>query len=352
MIEYPRACDTCKRVYKSQPSYSNHKKRCYIYAAEQKIADRKVEAEVERRLGLSDKIPITQNNIQNNQQINNNVVINVNSQAEATSVLNTLAPSFQKSHTQQQIKAMKSALGILFNDGVKTPEELHTVIQTKTITIQQLEQDVADCEDYLCHNALRQGEIEARKEGKKLDGNSKEYLDLHLKHSALHLFRNLVTDKTDEDEDVEYHITMNKLISNPLYLSNDGLSAWSQESGIKQNDEYRKIFGKLDKSERCRWLSVNDKLLWGALIMNVLLERLRKWMKIQSTNEYDDLIERYRNITARCEEEETFVAPIMKEMKKCLAENCRELHIQGWRYLTDYVSQQSHGTEDANKIEG
>lgn len=74
-------------------------------------------------------------------------------------------------------------------------------------------------------------------------------------------------------------------------------------------------------------------------------------MEDQPTDEYNQLIARYRDITARCEEEDSFVAPIMKEMKKCLAENCRELHVQGWRYVTDYVSQQSSAIEDANRIE-
>jgi len=54
MLKYPRQCVLCNRSYKSQQTFSSHRKRCHEFVAQKEVSKRQVEAAIARRSSTID----------------------------------------------------------------------------------------------------------------------------------------------------------------------------------------------------------------------------------------------------------------------------------------------------------
>lgn len=383
-ITYPRQCGSCKRFYKSPVTFCQHKKKCGEYTA---LLEDNGGVAVQPRNSVVNN---TQN-IHNTQNITNNTVnvINVGS----TSLSDILAPlsKGKTSLSSSDLKAVETVLSILKNEGVTTPAALKTLIDEKSVTIQQLEQDIKNSGDQECDTAIESGAAEVAKINRKVKESKQDRLriiDLHLKYSVVHLFRNLVLKKEGEQK---IQVTSDSLATNPLFLSRDGLSVWSQQNGIEPENHVA-TFGKPDKNQLCKWLLVQEDRLWHSLIMDILISRLAKFLiddhtgplqEIKKKPEVEDPIEYLLgNNVANSEEEEhyiggykyegkyadlmnrirdfknagvgkdAFVSDIISELKKHLSDACKQLSKKGWFQVTKQVSEYDEATDPQQLIGG
>ena len=386
MITYPRTCESCNRSYSNRSSFCNHKIKCPEYTANL-IIDREKKAEaLKSRREIESTIQMVSNTTNHHQTVNDNSVKNtsvvINVQNNISGVPDSLAPILKSSSlSAQDIKCVEKVLLMLRKEGVTTPSALQTLIDEKSVTIQQLAEDIKDSNDRDCDAAIEFGASEAAKQ-KKLKQNKVEtnrLIDLHLRHSVVHLFQSLVLKKEGEGD---LQVTSDSLAANPLYLSRDGLSVWSQETGIKPGVTAATKFGYPDKKELCSWLLVQEDRLWRTLIMDVLIARLKtflieehtgplKEMKKQPDIEdpakyliakmmdcedeeeeeyhigghkyegkYSDLMNRIRGFSNEGTGKESFITATMSELKKHLNEICKQASTKGWFHLTNHSSEQ------------
>lgn len=388
MIEYPRTCAVCTRSYNSQQSFSAHKKRCIKYAAEaeahKEVIVKLKEAEVQKIMAAN----VT--NITNNTQniTNNTVNINIKGATNLSEVFVALKSASALS--PQDLKAVEKVLIMLKNEGITTPEALCTLIDEKSVTIQQLEQDIRKSNDRECEAAIDFGASEVAKIKRKAKESKQDryqIIDTHMKHSVIHLFQNLVLKKDVEEK--KLHMTSDSLATNPLYLSRDGLSVWSQKKGIEQDSRTEK-FGTPDKNQLCSWLLVQEDRLWRTLIMDILISRLERYiiedhtgplqevkkkpeiedptlylmMRSASTNEkedeeeehyiggcryvgkYSDLMNRLRDFKNAGIGKDAFLSSVILELKRVLGEACKQLPQKGWFHLTNKVSEQKQSEQE------
>lgn len=387
MIEYPRTCDTCQRAYQSQPSFSRHKKRCVIHAAQkeaQKEALVKIkDAELQKILTTS-ITNNTQNNIQN--ITNNTVNINIKGHTNLSEVFVALKATSGLS--PQDLKAVEKVLLMLKNEGITTPAALRTLIHEKSVTIQQLEQDIKNSPDRDCEAAIEFGASEVapiKRKPKETKHDRHRIIDTHLRNSVVHLFQALVLKKEIEKNKVQ--ITSDSLASNPLYLSRDGLSVWSQKNGIEQGNSNEK-FGKPDKSQLCTWLLVQEDRLWRILIMDILLSRLENYLIDEHTGplkemkkkpeiedpaayllmrstldsddeeeehyiggyryegKYSDLMNRIRDFKNAGIGKDAFLTSIISDLKKHLNDACKQVPQKGWFHVSNNVSEEQQTEQD------
>lgn len=391
MITYPRICDSCSHSYLNRSSFCNHKKKCPEYTA-QIIIEKEIKQET---LKVKKKMPtLTQNTINKNivnntdNSVNNTVVINV--QGGLSGLSETLVPILKGSSlSAKEIQCVEQVLLMLRNEGVTTPQELKTLIDEKSVTIQQLAKDIKNCSDQECDDAIEFGASEIAKVPKKSKQSKQEkhrLSDLHLRHSVANLFQNLVLRTDGED----LHVTSDSLATNPLYLSREGLSVWSQNSGIKEDNNPEMRFGKADKEQLCSWLLVQEDRLWRTLIMDILISRLQEFLIeehtghlqkvktfevndpaafliMKSTTNHDDdhdddddehyiggyryegkysnLMNRIRGYKNDGIGKEAFVTPIIEDLKKQLSETCKQTSQKGWYHLTKKLSQQEQAEQ-------
>jgi len=312
--------------------------------------------------------------------INTSVVINV--QGGFNELSNTLAPILKGSLlSAKEIKCVEQVLLMLRNEGITTPEALKTLIDEKSVTIQQLAEDVKNSGDRECDAAVEFGAEEVAKVQKKAKQTKQEknrLIDLHIRHSVVHLFQSLVLKKESEKD---LQITSDSLATNPLYLSQEGLSVWSQNSGIKQGNTSATKFGIPDKNQVCSWLLVQEDRLWRTLIMDILISRLEEFLIDEYTGKmkevkkqpdvedpakclmirsmmdsedeeeyciggykyegkYSDLMNRIRGFKNEGHGKDAFVTATISDMKKHLSETCKQASNKGWYHLTKKVSQQ------------
>lgn len=384
MIEYPRTCDTCQRAYHSQPSFSRHKKRCVLHVAQEKAQQEAVtkikDAEVQRIM-TAHITNNTQNNIQN--ITNNTVNINIKGPTNLSEVFVALKTSSGLS--PQDLKAVEKVLLMLKNEGITTPAALRTLIHEKSVTIQQLEQDIKNSPDRDCEAAIEFGASEVaqiKRKAKETKHERNRIIDTHLRNSVVHLFQSLVLKKEIEKNKVQ--MTSDSLASNPLYLSRDGLSVWSQKKGIEQESLNEK-FGKPDKSQLCTWLLVQEDRLWRILIMDILISRLEKYLIEDHTGplkeikkkpeiedpavyllmrdtedsdeehyiggcryegKYSDLMNRIRDFKNAGIGKDAFLSSIISDLKKHLQDTCKQLPQKGWFHVTNNVSEEQQTEQE------
>ena len=387
MIEYPRTCEVCTRSYGSQQSFSAHKKRCILYAAKQEAQKEAVlkikEVEVQKIMTAN----VINNNTQNINNITNNTVnINIKGSTNLSDILIPLKKG-ASALPPQELKAVEKVLIMLKNEGITTPEALRALINEKSVTIQQLEQDIRNSSDRDCDAAIEFGASEIAKIKRKTKESKHDrhrIIDTHLKNSVVHLFQALVLKRDIEEK--KLHITSDSLASNPLYLSRDGLSVFSQNTGIEQKSNNEK-FGKPDKSQLCTWLLVQEDRLWRTLIMDILISRLEKFLIEDHTGQlkemkkkpeiedpaayllmrnmkdsddedevhyiggykyegkYSDLMNRLRDFKNAGIGKDAFLTSIISELKKHLSEVCKQVPQKGWFHLTS-VSGEEQNEQD------
>lgn len=390
MIIYPRECPRCSRVYKSASTFSAHKPKCPEYSARLIVEQKRTEAAV----------LLIESNTNNNQIINDHSVKNTDNSVNNTSVVinvqnnisgvpDSLAPILKNtSLSAQDVKCVEKVLLMLRKEGITTPSALQTLIDEKSVTIQQLAEDIKESNDRDCDAAIEFGASEVAKQKKpkpnKVETN--RLIDLHLRVSVVHLFQSLVLKKEGEGD---LQVTSDSLAANPLYLSRDGLSVWSQETGIKPGVTAATKFGYQDKKQLCSWLLVQEDRLWRTLIMDVLIARLKTFLIEEHTGplkevkkqpeiedpakylimksmmdsedeeeeeyhigghkyegKYSDLMNRIRGFSNEGVGKEAFITATMSELKKHLNDICKQASTKGWFHLTSHSSEQ----RDAQKL--
>lgn len=396
MIEYPRICGACERRYGSKQSFYTHKKKCAEYAAIMIVEKQKKEEfvssfrEEEDDLKDAREIVNTINNNTVNNTVNNSVVINV--QGSFNGLSETLTPILKRSSlSAKDIKCVEQVLMMLRNEGVTTPQALKSLIGKKSVTIQQLAVDIKNSPDKYCHAAMEFGAAEVNSIKKRTAKQSKQetnrLIDLHLRHSVVHLFQNLVLKNRNDDD---LHITSDSLASNPLYLSVEGLSVWSQNSGIKLGSTTATKFGVPDKKQPCGWLLVQEDRFWQTLIMDVIISRLEdflieeytgpmkevkkkaeiedpaKYLLMKSMDsedeedyciggykyegKYSDLMNRIRGFKNEGTGKEAFIRATSADLGKYLADASKQASARGWYHITKNASSQR--VEEQQLVEG
>ena len=395
-ITYPRECRDCRRVYKSPSTFSGHKPKCPEYAARLAVDEKMKEAAMilisEKKLATTinnNSQIVNDHSVKNTDNSVNNTSVVINVQNNISGIHNSLATSLKTSSlSSQEIKCVEKVLLMLRKEGITTLDALHVLIEEKSVTIQQLEQDIKECSDRDCDTVIEFGASEVAKVKKAKENKiEKDRLtDIHLRYSVVNLFQNLVLKK---EGDIDLHVTSNSLATNPLYLSREGLSVWSQNTGIKRDSTK---FGKPDKGQLCSWLLVQEDRFWRTLIMDIFIPRLEKFLYEEHTGplrevkkrpemedpmdyfilrnaapteeddeyciaghryegKYSNLMNRIRGFKNEGIGKEAFVTPVIADLKKCLGETCKQAPNKGWFHLTSHLSEQKDAQNFINDVE-
>lgn len=383
MIEYPRTCSSCERKYSSKNTFCAHKKKCHIYAAKLILEEEKKVAVLDSMREKEKQASVINNtqNINTDNSVNNNTSVVINVQGNLCGLSETLTPMLKSSSlSPNEVKYVEKVLLMLHKEGITTPDALQKLIAEKSVTIQQLAEDIKESDDHECDVAIEFGasEVAKHKKAKETKQETNRLIDLHLRYSVVNLFQSLVLNKKGEKD---LHVTSDSLATNPLYLSREGLSVWSQNEGVKPGRTAATKFGVPDKQQLCSWLLVQEDRLWRTLIMDVLISRLEDFLIDEHTGpikevkkrpeiedpakylilksmadtddeeehhiggykyvgKYSDLMNRIRGFKNEGTGKEAFITDSIVEMKKHLNETCKQASTKGWFHMTNHTTEQ------------